>query len=80
MDKVGCWASPHPSHPGTSHPPLPALQHLPKGLIEDLLPGPVTLLLTRRAEAPLAEELNPGVEAIGGWAGYSCDIVSPCLF
>jgi tRNA A37 threonylcarbamoyladenosine synthetase subunit TsaC/SUA5/YrdC len=33
--------------------------------VEELLPGPVTLLLTRRADAPLAEELNPGVGAIG---------------
>ena len=33
--------------------------------MEELLPGPVTLLLTRRADAPLAAELNPGVGAIG---------------
>ncbi|PSC75583.1 2, 5 -phosphodiesterase 12 [Micractinium conductrix] len=40
-------------------------QHLPKGLLEDLLPGPVTLLLARLPGAPLAPELNPGVDAIG---------------
>ena len=40
-------------------------QHLPRGLLEDLLPGPVTLLLARRHDAPLAPELNPGVAAIG---------------
>lgn len=40
-------------------------QHLPDGLLEELLPGPVTLLLQRRPEAPLAAELNPGVSAIG---------------
>lgn len=43
----------------------PPLQHLPKGLLEDLLPGPVTLLLRRLPDAPLAPELNPGVDAIG---------------
>lgn len=41
------------------------LQSLPQGIIDDLLPGPVTLLLVRRPDAPLAEELNPGVGAIG---------------
>jgi 2',5'-phosphodiesterase len=46
-------------------PPPAPLQHLPPGLVEELLPGPVTLLLTRRADAPLAAELNPGVGAIG---------------
>ncbi|KAL4445318.1 hypothetical protein ABPG77_011143 [Micractinium sp. CCAP 211/92] len=40
-------------------------QHLPKGLLEDLLPGPVTLLLRRLPDALLAPELNPGVDAIG---------------
>ena len=44
------------------------LQHLAAGLVEDLLPGPVTLLLLRRAGAPLAPELNPGVQAVGAWA------------
>lgn len=41
------------------------LQHLPEGLLEDLLPGPVTLLLQRRPDAPLAAQFNPGVGAIG---------------
>ena len=39
--------------------------HLPSGLLENLLPGPVTLLLKRKAKCPLAAELNPGVETIG---------------
>jgi 2',5'-phosphodiesterase len=43
----------------------PSAQDLPPGLLQDLLPGPVTLLLRRRADAPLAPELNPGVPAIG---------------
>lgn len=43
--------------------PSPA-QHLPKGLLEDLLPGPVTLLLARLPGAPLAPELNPGAGPI----------------
>jgi hypothetical protein len=44
---------------------LAPLQHLAEGLVEDLLPGPVTLLLLRKADAPLAPELNLGVEAVG---------------
>jgi 2',5'-phosphodiesterase len=39
--------------------------HLPPGLLEALLPGPVTLLLARRPGAPLAAALNPGAAAIG---------------
>ena len=39
--------------------------HLPAGLLEALLPGPVTLLLQRHASSPLAKELNPGVATIG---------------
>ncbi|KAK9846341.1 hypothetical protein WJX81_001906 [Elliptochloris bilobata] len=39
--------------------------HLPQGLLAALLPGPVTLLLSRRADAPLCAELNPGVATIG---------------
>lgn len=45
--------------------PSARLQHLPQGLLGDLLPGPVTLLLSRLPDAPLAAELNPGVDAIG---------------
>ena len=40
-------------------------QQLPEGLLEALLPGPVTLLLRRQAGASLAPELNPGALAIG---------------
>lgn len=40
-------------------------QHLPNGLLQALLPGPVTLLLRRRPNSALARGLNPGVETIG---------------
>ena len=39
--------------------------HLPDGLLGALLPGPVTLVLSRRADAPLSAALNPGVRTIG---------------
>ena len=39
--------------------------HLPPGLLEALLPGPVTLLLRRLEEAPLDPSLNPDTKAIG---------------
>ena len=39
--------------------------HLPEQLLDKLLPGPVTLLLRRKPESPLADELNPGLETIG---------------
>eukprot|EP00898_Chlorokybus_atmophyticus_P001606 jgi/Chlat1/2446/Chrsp171S02339 len=43
--------------------------HLPAGLLADLLPGPVTLVLPRRHSddrgGKLAAQLNPGLEAIG---------------
>ena len=35
-------------------------------LLSQLLPGPVTVLLTRRPDAPLCSALNPGVATIGG--------------
>ena len=41
------------------------VSHLPPGVLTDLLPGPVTLLLTKRSDAPLAPELNPGTSLIG---------------
>lgn len=34
-------------------------------LLRDLLPGPVTVVLRRRADAPLSPDLNPGVATIG---------------
>ena len=40
-------------------------QHLAPELLAALLPGPVTILLPRLPNAPLAPELNPGVETIG---------------
>ena len=39
--------------------------HLPPGLLEDLLPGPVSVVLRRKQRGWLAEELNPGVPTIG---------------
>ncbi|KFM23754.1 2',5'-phosphodiesterase 12 [Auxenochlorella protothecoides] len=39
--------------------------HLPPGLVGALLPGPVTLLLERRADAPLAPGLNRGTASLG---------------
>jgi len=38
---------------------------LPPGLLGALLPGPVTVILTRLPRAPLAPGLNPGVATIG---------------
>ena len=40
--------------------------HLSQQLLEQLLPGKVTLILQRRADAPLCPELNPGLPSIGG--------------
>ena len=39
--------------------------HLPAGLLSRLLPGPVTVVLPRRADAALSPELNPGTSTIG---------------
>lgn len=40
-------------------------EHLPEQLLQQLLPGPVTLILDRKAAAPLCAELNPGLQTIG---------------
>ena len=40
-------------------------EHLPEQLLQQLLPGPVTLILQRRQEAPLCTQLNPGLATIG---------------
>lgn len=40
-------------------------EHLPEQLLQQLLPGPVTLILTRKAAAPLCAELNSGLQTIG---------------
>ena len=40
-------------------------EHLPEQLLHQQLPGPVTLILQRRQEAPLCAELNPGLKSIG---------------
>ena len=39
--------------------------HLPAGLLPKLLPGPTTVILPRRPDAPLSPELNPGTSTIG---------------
>ena len=39
--------------------------HLPSGLLDSLLPGPVTVVMRRKKTSRLAEELNPGVPTIG---------------
>ena len=39
--------------------------HLSQQLLEQLLPGKVTLILQRRPGAPLCPELNPGLPSIG---------------
>ncbi|CAH9071335.1 unnamed protein product [Cuscuta epithymum] len=39
--------------------------HLPNGLLHSLLPGPVTLVLSRGESSILEKSLNPGVESIG---------------
>ncbi|KAM5584102.1 hypothetical protein ABKV19_003797 [Rosa sericea] len=39
--------------------------HLPNGLLESLLPGPVTLVLRRGESSMLEKSLNPGLESIG---------------
>ena len=38
---------------------------LPPGLVDELLPGPVTVVLRRRPDAPLCAELNPGLDTLG---------------
>ncbi|XP_050370411.1 uncharacterized protein LOC126788454 isoform X2 [Argentina anserina] len=40
-------------------------EHLPHGLVESLLPGPVTLVLRRGESSILEKSLNPGLESIG---------------
>ncbi|KAL7115760.1 hypothetical protein ACP275_04G201200 [Erythranthe tilingii] len=39
--------------------------HLPHGLLDSLLPGPVTLVLTRGESSILEKSLNPGLDSIG---------------
>ncbi|XP_044468483.1 yrdC domain-containing protein, mitochondrial isoform X2 [Mangifera indica] len=40
-------------------------EHLPSGLLDSLLPGPVTVVLTRGESSILEKSLNPGLESIG---------------
>ncbi|KAH7298654.1 hypothetical protein KP509_25G052800 [Ceratopteris richardii] len=40
-------------------------EHLPEGLLEELLPGPVTVVLMRGEHSLLDECLNPGLCSIG---------------
>ncbi len=46
--------------------------HLPAGLLRALLPGPVTVVLRRRSDAPLASELNPGIPTLGAPPPAAC--------
>ncbi|KAG7036885.1 YrdC domain-containing protein, mitochondrial [Cucurbita argyrosperma subsp. argyrosperma] len=39
--------------------------HLPHGLLDSLLPGPVTVVLKRGESSILEKSLNPGLESIG---------------
>ncbi|CAI0453057.1 unnamed protein product [Linum tenue] len=39
--------------------------HLPSGLLDSLLPGPVTVILSRGALSVLEKSLNPGLDSIG---------------
>lgn len=39
--------------------------HLPHGLLDSLLPGPVTVVLRRGESSYLEKSLNPGLESIG---------------
>ncbi|KZV49637.1 yrdC domain-containing protein, mitochondrial [Dorcoceras hygrometricum] len=41
------------------------IDHLPNGLLNSLLPGPVTLVLRRGVSSILEKSLNPGLESIG---------------
>ncbi|XP_048323805.2 uncharacterized protein LOC107411346 isoform X2 [Ziziphus jujuba] len=40
-------------------------EHLPQGLLESLLPGPVTVVLKRGESSILEKSLNPGLDSIG---------------
>jgi 2',5'-phosphodiesterase len=39
--------------------------HLPRGLLEALLPGPLTVLLNKLSTTPIACAFNPGVDTLG---------------
>ena len=41
------------------------VDHLSAGLLEDLLPGPITLLLNKKTTSDLSTSLNPGVSLLG---------------
>eukprot|EP00740_Mantoniella_antarctica_P011048 CAMPEP_0181392324 /NCGR_PEP_ID=MMETSP1106-20121128/26521_1 /TAXON_ID=81844 /ORGANISM="Mantoniella antarctica, Strain SL-175" /LENGTH=250 /DNA_ID=CAMNT_0023513421 /DNA_START=250 /DNA_END=1005 /DNA_ORIENTATION=+ len=41
------------------------VEHLSVGLLEDLLPGPITLLLHRKTSSELSATLNPGLSLLG---------------
>ncbi|XP_042475988.1 yrdC domain-containing protein, mitochondrial isoform X1 [Macadamia integrifolia] len=41
------------------------IEHLPHGLLDDLLPGPVTVVLRRGDSSILEKSLNPGLDSIG---------------
>ncbi|XP_073114640.1 uncharacterized protein [Elaeis guineensis] len=41
------------------------VDHLPQGLLDSLLPGPVTVVLRRGESSMLEKSLNPGLDSIG---------------
>ncbi|MED6206246.1 hypothetical protein PIB30_024837 [Stylosanthes scabra] len=41
------------------------IDHLPQGLLDSLLPGPVTVVLSRGDSSVLERSLNPGFDSIG---------------
>ncbi|CAN0898753.1 Threonylcarbamoyl-AMP synthase [Linum grandiflorum] len=41
------------------------IDHLPSGLLDSILPGPVTLILSRGTSSVLEKSLNPGLDSIG---------------
>ena len=55
---------------------LGVCSHLPKQLLQALLPGPVTVLLQRRQDAPLAAELTSQSPLIGVLAALLVQITS----
>ncbi|XP_010520367.1 PREDICTED: yrdC domain-containing protein, mitochondrial isoform X2 [Tarenaya hassleriana] len=40
-------------------------EHLPPGLLDSLLPGPVTVVLRRGESSVLEKSLNPGIDTVG---------------
>lgn len=41
------------------------VEHLSAGLLDELLPGPITILLNRKSSSDLSKSLNPGLSLLG---------------